>query len=390
MCYTEITHTIFGVSETNRQERQVTDNRFIDIHALQTMPPSNINRDGQGRPKTAVYGGIPRMRVSSQAWKHAIREDFRNSIDTGKLGRRSREFTTMIAQRLPEPVDEDKLNTAADTLMATLKLAKDTQREGCTKALQFFGEQQWQMLADTAYDAIQSGSIQKTIDEHKTDIRKSLDSDKAIDVALFGRMSASDDKGKATAYVVDAAVQVAHAISVNKAETEYDFYSAMDDCDGVSGFGFSDEQGFTSGTLYRYAAIDLRLLDRNFAGDKDMERLALQEFIRLFATSMPGGKKNSFAPNTMPAFVATMIRTDRPVSLVEAYEQPVKGDTMSEAVHRLWDQYEDYQDTFGLNPADIRITASGHARNGLDDELKDTTVGLDALIDGTVKAALED
>lgn len=42
---------------------------FLDIHVIQTVPPSNINRDDTGSPKTAQYGGVRRARVSSQAWK---------------------------------------------------------------------------------------------------------------------------------------------------------------------------------------------------------------------------------------------------------------------------------------------------------------------------------
>ena len=42
---------------------------YVDIHVLQTVPPSCVNRDDTGSPKTAVYGGTRRARVSSQAWK---------------------------------------------------------------------------------------------------------------------------------------------------------------------------------------------------------------------------------------------------------------------------------------------------------------------------------
>ena len=45
---------------------------YIDIHVLQTVPPSNINRDDTGSPKTARFGGVVRARVSSQAWKNEI------------------------------------------------------------------------------------------------------------------------------------------------------------------------------------------------------------------------------------------------------------------------------------------------------------------------------
>ena len=42
---------------------------YVDFHILQTVPPSCINRDDTGSPKTAVYGGVLRARVSSQAWE---------------------------------------------------------------------------------------------------------------------------------------------------------------------------------------------------------------------------------------------------------------------------------------------------------------------------------
>ena len=47
---------------------------YVDFHVLQTVPPSCVNRDDTGSPKTAVYGGTTRARVSSQAWKRADRK----------------------------------------------------------------------------------------------------------------------------------------------------------------------------------------------------------------------------------------------------------------------------------------------------------------------------
>lgn len=51
---------------------------YVDLHVIQTVPPSCINRDDTGSPKTAIYGGTTRARVSSQAWKHAMRKYFLN------------------------------------------------------------------------------------------------------------------------------------------------------------------------------------------------------------------------------------------------------------------------------------------------------------------------
>lgn len=365
--------------------------KYLEIHALQTLPPSNINRDGEGRPKTAIYGGTKRMRVSSQAWKRTIRETFRNAIDSNQLGLRSRELTTMIADRLPEPPeDKDQLLKVTSILMgkAGLSVKEDKDRPGCTSALQFFGEQQWQMLANIVDEALKSDDPESVIKSHKSEMRKKLDSDKAIDVALFGRMSASEEKGESSAYVVDAACQMAHAISVDKAEDQYDYYSAVDDCDDVDGFGFSDTAGFMSSTLYRYTAVNLDLLNRNLAGDKDAEALALKTFVTAFITSMPSGKRNSFAPQTLPALVVAMIRDDRPVNLVEAYEQPVEGDTVTEATQRLFDQYADYQSAYELHPATIRITATSKAKHAIPEEFAGSITPLGALISNTVAEAV--
>ena len=74
----------------------------IDIHALQTIPPSLINRDDTGAPKTAVFGGVPRQRVSSQSWKRAIRRYFENQFDSEMVGDRSKRLPEKIARLLEE------------------------------------------------------------------------------------------------------------------------------------------------------------------------------------------------------------------------------------------------------------------------------------------------
>ena len=60
---------------------------YVDFHILQTVPPSCINRDDTGSPKTAVYGGVARARLSSQAWKQAMRAAFAENarLDVGTL-----------------------------------------------------------------------------------------------------------------------------------------------------------------------------------------------------------------------------------------------------------------------------------------------------------------
>lgn len=59
---------------------------FVDVHILQTVPPSNINRDDTGSPKSARFGGVKRVRVSSQAWKKATRDLFPDTLNEDEIG----------------------------------------------------------------------------------------------------------------------------------------------------------------------------------------------------------------------------------------------------------------------------------------------------------------
>ena len=70
--------------------------RFIDIHVLQTLPPSNPNRDDTGAPKSATFGGVRRMRISSQAVKRATRQDFIDSLPDGNRGIRTKRVVEVL------------------------------------------------------------------------------------------------------------------------------------------------------------------------------------------------------------------------------------------------------------------------------------------------------
>lgn len=74
---------------------------YLDVHVLQTVPPSCVNRDDTGSPKTAIYGGTTRARVSSQAWKHAMREMFRDElIDPDMLGLRTKNALSLVEKEI--------------------------------------------------------------------------------------------------------------------------------------------------------------------------------------------------------------------------------------------------------------------------------------------------
>ena len=91
---------------------------YVDLHVVQTVPPSCINRDDTGSPKTAVYGGTTRARVSSQAWKKAMREYFSQLFHEQNIGSRTKKVIEMVAKeiRLQAPDEADAEKKAAEAL----------------------------------------------------------------------------------------------------------------------------------------------------------------------------------------------------------------------------------------------------------------------------------
>lgn len=77
-------------------------NLYLDVHVLQTLPPSCVNRDDTGSPKTAVYGGVNRARVSSQSWKRAMRLEFNHLFQSEQIGFRTKNIKMLLIDRMKE------------------------------------------------------------------------------------------------------------------------------------------------------------------------------------------------------------------------------------------------------------------------------------------------
>lgn len=334
---------------------------YIDIHALQTLPPNNINRDDTGSPKTATFGGVPRQRVSSQAWKRAIRRDFEQHLDPDQLGVRTKRVVERIARRVvelqgtPEANVQDESQRAAlaeaagrvESLLksagfkpekpkAKAKAKKDATAEEQLEAL--FAEAGYLMFLSEKQITAAAEAIIATPDGpwNKKAAAVLLDDAHSVDIAMFGRMLAD-----APDFNVDASVQVAHAIGVSASEPEFDYFTAVDDVrEDVeeSGAGMIGTVTFTSSTLYRYANVNVEALTQNL-GSEEAALRAVQAFVTAFIRSMPTGKQNTFANTTLPDVVVVAVREDRPVSWVNGFEEPVPnevdGGRRREAAARL-------------------------------------------------------
>lgn len=313
-------------------------NLYVDINVLQSVPSSNINRDDTGAPKTAIYGGVTRARVSSQSWKRAVRMAFEQQIDDDDAewlkGIRTTRGPLMLAKDIQKQrdnlSDEDAMTMAVSVFnKAKIKLDKKTSR---TKALLMVSQGQISKLAKYALNSDELDG---------KEIKKDLQGENSLDMALFGRMVADDPSLN-----VDASCQVAHAISTHEIVPEFDYYTAVDDEkeDDESGSAMLGTIEYDSSTLYRYANVNVNELIHNL-GDRKAALQGLKLFIRDFIVSMPTGKQNTFANKTVPQYVMIAVRSDTPVNLVSAFENPVKsrnGYTQL-SIKRLEKEYEDTQ-----------------------------------------------
>ncbi|MCY7343568.1 MAG: type I-E CRISPR-associated protein Cas7/Cse4/CasC [Pseudonocardia sp.] len=332
---------------------------IVDIHVLQTVPPSNLNRDDTGSPKSARYGGVVRARVSSQAWKRATRTAFDGVLDRSELGVRTKRLVELVGDEITaqESALEDRAAALAkDVLTATgLKIAlpkgkKDVPEEA--GYLVFLSHRQVTGLAELAVAAArEAGDGPVTI--AKNDAKARADTEHSVDVALFGRMVA-----EVTDLNVDAAAQVAHALSVHAVENEYDYFTAVDDhkkadADEDAGAGMIGTVEFNSSTLYRYATVDVDRLRENL-GDAKATCRAVEAFARAFVMSMPTGKQNTFANRTLPDAVLIVLRETQSINLVGAFEDPVgerePGGRVPAAIARLARHAVEVQEAFAETP----------------------------------------
>lgn len=356
---------------------------IIDIHILQTVPPSNINRDDTGSPKTGIYGGVRRARVSSQAWKRATRTSFSEVLDSTDLGERSKRVVelvaTAIAERAPE-LKGEALQLAEKALAtAGIKIDKPKARKGQEEQapqsgyLLFLSRNQIGNLAELAIDSVRSGTpIEKKAAQQATQ------TDHSIDLALFGRMVAD-----APDLNVDASAQVSHAISVHAVDNEYDYFTAVDDKAPAdnAGAGMIGTVEFNSSTLYRYATLNIDKLAATL-GSAEATGRAVEAFITAFTTSMPTGKQNTFANRTLPDALIVFVRDNQPINLVGAFEEAVEATTgrtrLAEASHRLAKYSQELDRAYAHPPIASFIVRVGEATRALSELGQDDS--LDVLV----------
>ena len=322
---------------------------FVELHILQNFAPSNLNRDDTGAPKDCEFGGYRRARVSSQCLKRAIRTCFEKEklLPESALARRTKGLAGELVRCLGtrgKAADEARAVVEAGLKGYGLALKEENKTEyplflGRSEidALAGVCADYWDDLAKVAAEGAPSEegatNAHRTAREAKKAakqtmpdaVRKAVDAvlngGRAADLALFGRMIA-DLPGKN----VDAACQVAHAISTNKVSVEFDFFTAVDDLkpNDTAGAGMLGTVEFNSACFYRYANVDLAQLTLNLGGDEELARKTLDAFIRASIAAVPTGKQNSMAAQNPPSFVFAVARKAGLWSLANAFCDPVR------------------------------------------------------------------
>ena len=324
---------------------------FLQLHLLTAYGPSNLNRDDTGRPKSVVFGGVSRLRISSQSLKRAWRtsEVFAAKLN-GHLADRTQRLGKEVYDRMVTGgMDEDKaLGVARDIAGIFGKIKKEQDKSPTfTEQLAFVSPAERAKafaLADRALagEAFETPKVEDLL--HKAD--------SAADIAMFGRMLADSPK-----FNREAAVQVAHAITTHRAVAEDDYYTAVDDLKSReepedAGAGFVGVQEFGAGVFYLYVCVDRGLLLRNLGGDaRPVRDASLAALVEAAATVAPGGKQSSFASRARAIYALAEKGTGQPRSLAAAFLEPVSGTSQGEqSIAAL----EDFRDRAGCGVRSLR------------------------------------
>lgn len=330
--------------------------KLIELHILQSFPVACLNRDDVGSPKTAIFGGVERARISSQALKRATREYAQKNLPNARFGGQR---TKLIVELLRTALQKNGVNDEAVALkyarMIADKLAKldpkdkDKMQVG---TLTFLAPSEIEGIAGGIAQVLADEPDAKAFEKELKRLCKKVEKLDAADIAVFGRMAAS-----MPSLTLEGAAMFSHALSTHKSVNELDFFSAVDDLkpEGEdAGAGMIGTVEFVSALYYRYAALNLDILaDADHLGGLSREERqgVVDAFIRATLLAVPGARKNSMNANTLPSYVfGTFKKTGQPVQLVNAFESPVraKNGLIAESVERLQKHYQALKDIWGI------------------------------------------
>jgi len=344
---------------------------LIEFHMLQNHAPSNLNRDDTGSPKDCIFGGVRRVRVSSQCLKRSIRRSpiFREELEASGLAIRTRRLPEQVKERLLARGVPEELAQAASVKASGFgtKEGKE-QKELQTAQTMFLSPADIEAVTDVLAEAVEAAKTVKGVEELSS---KDLQAAAELkgwrpltpDLALFGRMITSD-----AFQDVEGSLQVAHALSTNKMDHEFDYFTAVDD---LQRLGEGDDKGadmigdveFSSACFYKYFSLDFDALVSNLAGPGEDEarqsaareaaQVAVSALLRAAVFTTPSGKQNTFAAHQLPDAILVECRSSKtPVSYANAFVSPARArgdvDLVEDSLRRLVDHAEQLTTKFSL------------------------------------------
>lgn len=347
---------------------------FVNFHILISHSPSCLNRDDMNMQKTATFGGARRVRISSQSLKRSLRtSDYyqqhlgERSIRTRELGRLSMALTGALAGKYPDTVVQKTLGLVSG-------------KEGFTADAKADAVAPWSvaefaklcdLVQQAEIDGLDAKKLEKKVADEATALKQAMADN--LDIALSGRMATS---GLMTS--IDGALAVAHSLTTHTAESDIDWFTAVDDLisdAGDVGAGHLDTQEFSSGVFYRYASLNLKQLQVNLgllpnmkAAETDDSRGRALDIaahaLHLLATVVPDAKQQSFAAHNMADFALVNL-ADQPISLANAFEKPVtgKGGLLQPSINTLVDYWQRIHRGYGLDEqvGAFSLSAQEHA-----------------------------
>ena len=328
---------------------------FLQLHLLTAYGPSNLNRDDTGRPKSVVFGGAPRLRVSSQSLKRAWRtSDVFASRLEGYLASRTQRLGKDVHEHLRQGgmAEDQALETAREIASVFGKIRKkDDEEPTFIEQLAFISPEERADALALADRALAGENVENV---NADDLLRRTDT--AADIAMFGRMLADDPK-----FNREAAVQVAHAITTHRAVAEDDYYTAVDDLKSRdepedAGAGFVGVQEFGAGIFYLYVCVDRGLLLHNLGDAQSVRNAGLAALVEASATVGPRGKRASFASHARAIYVLGEKGAAQPRSLAAAFLKPISGEDHGKLSAEALESFRDRLDTAYGSCADDRYT----------------------------------
>lgn len=327
---------------------------LIDLHMIQNHSPANLNRDDLGAPKTCLFGGVTRARISSQCLKRSIRRspEFAAALERDG-GVRTRRLIEQIAQAAAgngdQPVEKH------------LKAIRKVFDDGGVP-LDKGDEYRFDILFFLPQSAI--NEMGAAVRAGNGDLGKQFAEIiarfvKTPDIALCGRMTEFDAKGPFAElkgrFTVEAALSAAHAISTHEVVNEVDYFTAADDIPGSdAGAAHVNEAVFNSACFYKHFSIDWEQLLTNLGGDADLAALTVRCFLHAAATAVPSGKQHAYAAFNHPDGILVEVKGDSrtPVSYANAFARPVVASAqrglIEESIARLAQHIHEMVEGYGI------------------------------------------